>query len=293
MRASELREAIRLLPLRIGPWLRFQARKNAYRLLDEDELRATRRSDTVFVFGSGASLNDVEEDEWAHIEQHDTLGFNWWVHQRFVRADYHLIRGIPDTDLDPSVWRPQLAQYFGLIRSNPLFDETIFLVHSGFRAINGNRAIGLGHLPEGRRVFLWRTRIAFGSPSRSFAEGLVHGSSTLQEAINFSYLLGWKRIVLAGVDLYDRRYFWLPMGETRSVDERRDATAVDPHVQAATGLIATLGAWREWLLAEGVELEVYNPRSLLAGTLPVYRHGSARANALEAPRRHPGLPTRD
>ena len=201
---------------------------------------------------------------------HDTLGFNWWVHQRFVRTDYHLIRGIPDTDLDPAVWRPQLEEYFRLIRENPRFADTVLLVHSGFRAINGNRAIGYGYLPTRNPVFLWRTRIRLGPPSRSFAEGLVHGQSTIQEAVNFAYLLGWRRIVLVGVDLYDRRYFWLPPDETRSVDARRGATAAEPHVQGAMGLVETLAEWHDWLRDRGVELLVYNPRSLLSGTLPVY-----------------------
>src|SRR5689334_18683341 len=128
MRRSELREAARLFPLRVGPWRRFLAARRGYRFVDDDALRSTRRSDTVFVLGSGASLNEIPQHEWEAIAEHDTLGFNWFVHQQFVRCDYHLIRGIPDTDLDPAVWRPQLEQYFALIRSNPRFARTTFLV---------------------------------------------------------------------------------------------------------------------------------------------------------------------
>src|SRR5487761_104302 len=142
MRRSEPTDTVRLFSLRLGPWLRFAAPRNAYRYLDEDEARGRRRSDTVYVFGSGASLNDLGMDAWAEIARHDTFGFNWFVHQRFVRCDFHLIRGIPDTDLDPAVWRPQLEEYFRLLRTNPLFADTVLLVHGGFRAINGNRAIG-------------------------------------------------------------------------------------------------------------------------------------------------------
>jgi hypothetical protein len=271
MRRPDVVEAARLVRLRLPPWLRYFAARGAYRLVDPGALRERRRSDTVFVFGSGASLNDIPGDEWDAIAAHDTFGFNWFVHERFVRCDFHLIRGIPDTDLDPAVWKPQLAEYFRLIATNPCFAETAFLVHGGFRAINGNRALGHRLLPADRPVLRWRTQRApvDAPPSRSFAAGLVHGHSTIQEAINAAYLLGWRRIVLAGVDLYDRRYFWLPPEETRSVDVRRGADAATPHNRAASGMVATLGRWREWLLAEGVELEVYNPRSLLAEVLPV------------------------
>jgi hypothetical protein len=270
MRRDEAVDAIRLLPLRLGPWLRFVVSRRAYRYVDEAELRARRRSDTVFVFGSGASLNELDASGWAHIAEHDTLGFNWWVHQRFVRTDYHLVRGIADSDRDPSVWRPQLEEYFRLIGESAFFDEAVLLIHTGFRAITGNRAVGLRLIPKRNPVFLWRTSIRVGAPSRAFAEGLTHGQSTIQEAINAAFLLGWRRIVLAGVDLYDRRYFWLPPHQTRELDRKRGATVADEHVQATMGLVRTLGAWREWLAGEGVELDVLNPRSLLADVLPVY-----------------------
>jgi len=272
---------VRLFPVRVIPWLRFAVNRRAYRFLDERDLRARRRSNTVFVFGSGASLNDVTSEEWAEIALRDTFGCNWCVHERFVRTDFHIIRGIPDTDLDARVWRPQVAEYFSLLRDNPCFAQTAMLVHTGFRDVNGNRAIGYRYLPERNPVFLWRTSMRVGDPSRSFAEGLVHGQSTIQETINAAYLLGWRRIVLLGVDLYDRRYFWLPPDTTRSMDERRGATADQQHVQATMGLVDTLGHWREWLAGEGRELLVWNPRSLLAAKLPVFHHTSRSDGRLQ------------
>ena len=56
MRRSELGVALRLFPHRIGPWFRFELSRRRYRILDERELRASRRSDTVFVLGSGWSM---------------------------------------------------------------------------------------------------------------------------------------------------------------------------------------------------------------------------------------------
>jgi hypothetical protein len=261
---------IRAATVQAQPWLRFLVSRHRYRLLDEEQLRARRRSDTVYIFGSGASLNDISAAQWEAIALHDTFGFNWFVHQRFVRCDFHLIRGIPDTDFDRGVWKPQLTEYFGLIRSNPRFADTVFCVQTGFRATNGNRALGLRLLSEGSSVFLWRTRTRRREPGRSFAEGLTHAHSTLSEVVNLAFLAGWRRIVLVGVDLYDRNYFWMPPGETRSVDTRRSADAADPHVQAATGLIEHLAAWNRTFDREGVRIEVLNSRSLLAGALPIH-----------------------
>jgi hypothetical protein len=45
-------------------WVRDRRGRRAYKTLSENELRAARRSDTAFVFGSGRSLVDVTPEEW-------------------------------------------------------------------------------------------------------------------------------------------------------------------------------------------------------------------------------------
>jgi hypothetical protein len=255
--------------VRFGPWIRFQLNRRHYRIITEDELFATRRSDTLFIFGSGYSINDLTEDECRYFEQHDTLGFNWFVHQRLVRCDYHLIRGIPDTDFDAKLWKPQIRTYFSLIATNPYYRSTLFLVQTQFRAVNGNRAIGFRLLPTENKVYLWRTtRRRDYSPSLRL--GLAHAYSVLSECVNFGFLMGWKEIVLVGVDLYDRRYFWLAPDQTKPLETRRNATFDQIHSTAARGVIGHFGRWAREFERHGVKLFVYNPRSLLAGTLSVY-----------------------
>src|SRR3954468_13869279 len=90
-RRLDLREWAKLQKIRAAPFFGERRQRRLYTALDEDALRATRRSATVFIFGSGYSLNDVAADEWRAIGQHDTVSFNYFPHQRFVRADYHLI----------------------------------------------------------------------------------------------------------------------------------------------------------------------------------------------------------
>jgi hypothetical protein len=260
-------------PVRFGAWRAFLRRRGDYTLLSDDEVRASRKTDTVFIFGSGASLNDIDAAEWQAIGRHDTIGFNWFVHQQFIRCDYHLIREIGSSDLDPAVWQPQMTRYFELIRANPSYARTIFLVQTGFKATNGNRAIGLRLLPPGARVFLWRSRRDRTEPTQSLRDGLVHAQGTLAECVNFAFLMGWRRIVLAGVDLYDRRYFWLPPDQAGT----GDTNPGEEHRTARSGLVEMLGQWRQQFLRDGVELFVYNSRSLLTATLPVWPRVEAAA----------------
>lgn len=266
----ELLTAAGLLPVRVGPWLHARVASRHYRVLDPSQLLATRRSDTVFIFGSGASLNELTPEEWRTFAEHDTFGFNWFIREDWVRCDYHLIRDIADRDPEGRTTE-ELREYFAILRANPHFADTIYLVQKGLRALSGNRAIALRQLPDGSRIFRFRALGGQREPSRDLRRGIARAHATLEDCVNFAYLIGWRRIVLVGVDLYDRRYFWLPPDEARLGDAARGATAADPHTQATSGQIEQLGEWTRLLRAEEVSLEVYNPRSLLTRVMPLYR----------------------
>jgi len=275
-----------LVKARAEAWLQNLTGRRNYRNLSETALRATRRSDTLFVFGSGSSINDITAAEWRHIEAHDTLSFNWFVHQHHVRADYHLVREVAPSDVDDRVWKPALQEYGNLISTNPRYAETVFLVQAGWRAVNCNRVVGLGVLPRAVRVFRFtnRARDRYEPPSASFARGLVHCGNTLGDCVNFGYIMGWRRIVVAGIDMYDHRYFWMPPDQMRPALAigRPELGLLDPF-PAARRLIDIFARWRAFLDERGVTLLVYNPRSLLAEAMSVYQSPVAGAAATEPP----------
>lgn len=240
-------------------WLRESRARRAYRVLSEDGLRTTRRSETVFVFGSGRSLRDVSEEEWLRISECDTVGFSHFHRQRWIRVDYHLVAEIASVE-----------QTAASIAANPCYADTVFGLMRGWIAESSNELVSRRLLPPGSRIFRWR-RTARGRdayPSDRLRDGLVHGVGTIQDAVNLALVLGWRRVVIAGVDLYNKEYFWLPPGTTHEHE--------DPHVAAgdrwvqADAIVATMGRWREHAAARGVELYVHDERSLLSRTLPVF-----------------------
>jgi hypothetical protein len=240
-------------------WAAERRSRPAYRVLSEAELRATRRSDTAFVFGSGRSLVEIGADEWARISACDTIGFSHFHLQRWVRVDYHLVMEIVSAD--------ETAASF---RANPNYADTVYGLMQGWVAEASNELVGRRLLPAGARIFRWR-RVARGRsipPSRSFRDGVVHGTNSVHDVVNFAVLAGWKRIVIAGVDLYNKEYFWLPPEVTR--EDERPQYAADSRWVQADAMIETFRLWREVLEREGIELFVYNERSLLAGALPVF-----------------------
>jgi hypothetical protein len=233
--------------------------RRRYRLLSEVELLATRRSDTAFVFGSGRSLVNISQDEWAAIARCNTISLREFPRQHWVRADYHLTGEVDALD-----------EYARRLRENPLYADAVFVVLGGFLAHMGNELVGRGLLPDAARVFRYRrrARTQYEPPSRTPRE-LVHGYNSIFDATNFAYAMGYRRIVLAGADYYDKEYFWLEPGETRAYE--KPGIAATGQWPQAEAIVEMMGRWAHELAAEGVELMVYNPRSLLAGHLPVFR----------------------
>ena len=264
--------------------------RSRYRVLSEQDIRAARVSNTVFVFGSGASLNGLGAADWALFRQHDRFGFNLFYFQHFVPVGFHLLRGTYYGDLR---WEAVAREVGEAVRGNPCFAETIFVMQEEYTAELGNTLVGFGLLPVTNPIFRYHTARDDGPPTRSFRDGLRHSRGTLTDVVNFAYLAGWTDIVLVGVDMYDSRYFFLPPDETLGVDpatgrsvgvprnQWRGQAAREPHNTLRNGMVELMGEWRQALAAEGVRLSVYNPRSLLAAVLPVYPQAGA-SDALRA-----------
>lgn len=266
------------MPRWLVRWLRLQSffmgalARRHYRILTEDELRSRRKSDTVFIFGSGASLCDIPAAEWERISKVDTFSFNFFSYQDYVRADYHLVRevaALPTLGLVDKV----LDLYGWLITSNRLYDGTVFFMQGEYAGIASNRILGRHLLKRGSSIFFYKTksRGRYEPPSSSLAAGLVHGPGTLIDSVNACFLIGYRRIVLAGVDLYDHRYFFLDDNEEDRLEAERGQTADSAHSTVRNGIVKFLGKWHTELAKHNCELMVYNPRSLLTDVLPLFR----------------------
>lgn len=263
-------------------WVRDRLNRRAYTMLNESELRASRKSETVFIFGSGYSLNDISQSEWKEIEKHDTLGFSGFIYQRWIPVDYHLIRGWAEMKAGSLNWRGHTMDYAAVLNANPCFEHTIFIMQGEYMAQFCNSLIGYRLLRQGTRILRYTTVRMAGPPTDSLSDGLRHMNGTLCDAVNFAYSLGWKKIVLVGVDLYDSRYFWLAPDETLAWDESSGMFIPGPintrnlrydqmHNTARTGVVKIMGQWRTYFKERGVDISVYNPKSLMVEVMPVYQ----------------------
>jgi len=265
-----------------------QRKRARLKKLGISDVLARKKSDTVFVFGSGRSILNVTDEEWIKIGRHDTIGFSGSFQQDWVNLDYLLLRGwvetvTPDKNSIVDVARDFIGKYDEHYKRNRL-SGTKLIVQEDYSASFCGALFALGfmerHAKDG--YFGFTTYRFSKSPSLCFEWGLSHGKGTLCDAINFAYLGGWKNIVLLGVDLYDSGHFFLPKGMNEIWDSKekrlvlsaqswRGLSVGDTHNTARNGVVDLVGEWATLFnKRSGVSIWTYNPLSLMREKLPVY-----------------------
>src|ERR1700730_9950184 len=63
-------------------------RKAGLPLLYQVDLGKFKRSDVLFILGSGPSINQISAQRWQAISRHDTLALNFWLYHPFVPTFY-------------------------------------------------------------------------------------------------------------------------------------------------------------------------------------------------------------
>jgi len=252
-------------------------------------LAALKRSDTLFVLGSGASINDLGEADWARIAAADSVGFNNWHLHPFL----------------PSLYINEPGKDLGLLRA-----ELANLVRRGYgearvpillKDMERYRRHELVHILESMPAALWpqvslswdwevheQDRERFRWKLRWLHRlGIVHRRCfpILRKRASVFYIVllalraGYKNVVLCGIDLNNGDYFyesrrqellaegyWLPAAKPVAGAHKTD----DPDYGAVTISAALDELNREVLQPSGLKLSVAFRSSGLHPLLPDY-----------------------
>jgi len=258
-----------------GAYLSHKTPPQYYNNLTFADLKKRKVSDTLFILGSGASICDIPVEDWEFMKQHNTMSFNYFIVQKYVDIDFHIIRELGAKTISD---HETYESYAKVINQNPHYENSINIVQGGFRAFAGNSFIGKLCLRRGANVFRFKNT-AKSQLSHDIKNGISHGPGTLADCINLAYLIGFKDIVLVGVDLYDRQYFWFKdknIYDIKNVTDTNkdglyteDRTSSETH-RTSSGLIPFLEKWQQELSKKEVKLYTLNPKSLLKEICPVY-----------------------
>lgn len=273
-----------------------------------------RTSDTLFVLGSGSSVCDLPAGAWDEIAAADSIGINFWVLHQFVPSAY--TTEWYTNDDKRTAWleavdarRDEIAEvpiFFrlparrvndrqrGSLRLRPA-DVTARLPawHRKTRITNDLNILPIRpvHL---RRLFRTFDRIGLLNHRRRTVY-LPVARGTVLWAIFFGYRLGYRRIVLCGVDLNHTEYFFHRPGGGRVEGLRVPAPyqhgerhrTDDPSLKGSP-MSALVAAVNDAVLApHGIRLEVGHPRSALAEFLPLHEWSSGDREPADPALAHP------
>jgi hypothetical protein len=260
-------------------------------------LNEYKSSDTLFVLGSGSSINDITEPQWDHIDAHDSVGLNRWPVHSF-QPTYHVfeIRMGPEHAAFRNTYLDLLEYRREAYRDIPIILKDAAAVHGSLRPhhlpdwLAGNLIISRD---EGfRHIVGWdasadrnKELLAYLKSAGYFDTGsmkmLYRKRGSISYLIHLGVVLGYDNIVLCGVDMVDSDYFFDDQEALRDGDEvpipRQDRTeregdhrTNDPDVGSLTLEKVIHGLNDVVLGPSGVDLYVENDISALHPEIPRY-----------------------
>jgi len=189
-------------------------------LLENIDLPSLRASDTLFILGSAWSINEISDERWQVIGRHDSVGINFWPAHPFVPRFFQFENITYDH-------QPAMYDAFQklLERRSEAYANTLKIITEV--SLDGQRQT-LFELPESMKKNLYvgfsmpvvarneeelragirymRSIGAF-SPHARVAWLFKYGGSVIA-MLTLAVLMGYKRIVLCGVDLNKQDYFY-------------------------------------------------------------------------------------
>jgi len=259
--------------------------------LSREQFLSRKNSDTIVIYGSGYSINKITKSQWSELQKFDSIGFNWFLKSK-KPVTFYLLR-------EQDVWRrngqgdESRQEVFDTIEK--FYNSTCLIVsnlstsapkwamlHHYARPIYQKKMPFTGVVLKEKFAQQSFREYKSGWPSRSkrygalchyfntvdlFKDGIIYDFCSMISILHIVTFLKYKRIIFAGVDLYDHRYFWLGKNELRNVTKhsKRDLDSEHFVGDFTVGLVGTYN-----LNFRNTELYTVNPKSLLTKHIPVW-----------------------
>ncbi len=170
-----------------------------------------RKTDTVIFYGCGHSINDITREDYKILKQYDSVSLNWFMYHDFIVPRFYY-RGENSGQVFGQKWKKLFNE------KRDMYKNTTFLTkkdrHLDLRNVGVEQAYVLNFQPAFSKTLLKRL-----GPEKAYKKCLkgfkimpnklyFFGRSTVCPMMVLLYQMGYKEIVLYGIDLSDRRYFW-------------------------------------------------------------------------------------
>lgn len=199
-------------------------------LIDEKD-RVEENNKSLFILGSGPTVNEHTEEEWEHIGNNDSWGFNVWFCHDFVPSTY-----IAQALVEPKKNSKDTFPYSTNIMLRKMLDDrkedyinTTFFIrgdavnkHKFYKTEFGSKLEGIlgrqgalfAEMPVGSTNKISPSVLLDNLHSLGFfqinreVQIIPKFGSTITELISLALMLGYKEIVLCGIDMNDGGHFY-------------------------------------------------------------------------------------
>ena len=243
-----------------------------------------KKTDTLYILGCGSTINLLDKSQIEDIKKNDSIAINQWAYHEIVPTFYSLELALKDTPNSNTINKRLVSNI------NDKWDKyrkTTFIVKP--RNLFQTETSDLINKISSAKMLYWNCyNLVPGASfwSYSLFLNIYHKLGLLKSdnffpnraasvvwCLGFAFKLGYKKIVLTGVDLQGN-YFWLdkePSIDTDISNKLKLHKTADPkRVNGGLTVIDIIKAWDKCIFKPSeVELFVSHKNSLLSSYLPV------------------------
>jgi hypothetical protein len=224
-----------------------------------------KSSDTLVIFGSGSSINKINDHQWSRLSSYDSIGFNWFCHHGFAPT-FYVIReqaAIPtrnvETETRKRLFKDMRADTYAPV-CLIVHDMSNHSPHSYNYAKRCHRFEQDGIIVKDIKGKLNSKQFA----QDIFKKGVFHGKCTMTNVLHIALYLRYKKLLFAGVDLRNSRYFWMHPKAARINIASRNLKSSNRHPVAKYTMVLLRRVKKHF----DVEMSTMNRKSLLAKIMP-------------------------
>ena len=194
-------------------------RRTGIPLLQRDVLFNRKRSDLLFVLGSGPSVNQITADRWQTIARHDSLALNFWVLHPFVPT-FYFFESIEHSEFPEAAsvmleaFHRRAADYHDTVKVAMEVHRQARQTAEDLPAVFRNNLYAALSVPAPARnereleyALRYLSNDGLFDADRNYSRMLKYAAS-ITTALALAAKLRYKAVVLCGLDLRDQRYFF-------------------------------------------------------------------------------------
>lgn len=160
-----------------------------------------KKSDTLVIYGCGGSLKEHTDEDWKLLKKFDSIGFNWFILQKYIYNPTYMVVGDISTDKEIEeigATQEKMYENYQKYMNQSRYENSLFFIMNGRNKLFPNEINRDVHYYEQvNNCDRWDK-----------LKSICSTPSTLFTCFQIAMALKYKKVIFAGVDFYDKKYFF-------------------------------------------------------------------------------------